>query len=177
MQVRLITGAEDPYAWKVLPEKEHLFKKHMSKHSIGAYMELWRNVGVSFEAVLAAVSTEFSQRHPQESADARLSFTARIEDLQTENGKLSNQLNQWRDQAAKESELKKLAEEHASRLKIDNQQLQQVQKLALVADYLRSAIIRSSREVNRVLEKLKSELHSFPCRQDMSWIVPHKHVL
>ena len=56
MQVRLITGADDPYAWKVLPEKEHLFKK--SKHSIGAYMELWREVGVSFEALLAAKCSE-----------------------------------------------------------------------------------------------------------------------
>ena len=53
MQVRLITGADDPYAWKVLPEKEHLFKKHLSKHSIGAYVELWREVRVPFEAMLA----------------------------------------------------------------------------------------------------------------------------
>jgi len=40
-QVRLITSADDPYAWKVLPEKEHLFKKHMNKLSIGAYDEKW----------------------------------------------------------------------------------------------------------------------------------------
>jgi len=40
MQVHLITSMDDPYAWRVLPEKEHLFKKHMSKHSIRAYMEL-----------------------------------------------------------------------------------------------------------------------------------------
>ena len=54
--------------------------------------------------------------------------------------------------------MKKLAEEHASRLKRDNQQLQQeVLKLALVADYLRSVAIKSSREVNRVLERLNSE--------------------
>jgi hypothetical protein len=172
-QVRLITGAEDPYAWKVLPEKKHLFEKHMSKHSIGAYMELWRGVGVSFEAVLAAASTEFPQKHPQESADARPSFTARIEDLQIENAKLSDQLNQWRDQVVKESESKRLAEEHASRLKADNQELQQeVQKLVLVADHFRGITIKSSRQVMRVLEKLKSEVHSFSS-QDTSFIIPY----
>src|SRR5436190_4013832 len=98
-QVCLITGADDPYAWKVLPGKEHLFKKHLSKHSIGAYMELWREVGISFEAVQAAESKHLSQRKPQETADAKFSFTARIEDLQTENAELSNQLDQWRNQA------------------------------------------------------------------------------
>ena len=49
----------------------------------------------------------------------------RIEGLQTENAELNNQLNQWKNQADKELELKKLAEVHASYLKTDNQQLQQ----------------------------------------------------
>lgn len=50
-EVRLITGADDLYTWQRLPEKNHLFKKQLSKHSIGAYRELCRGVGVSFEAV------------------------------------------------------------------------------------------------------------------------------
>jgi hypothetical protein len=37
--------------WVPVPEKEHLFKKQLSKHSIGAYMELCRGVGVPFEAI------------------------------------------------------------------------------------------------------------------------------
>ena len=49
--IRLITHADDPYIWQALPEKQHLFKKQLSKHSIGAYRELCREVGVSFEAV------------------------------------------------------------------------------------------------------------------------------
>ncbi len=56
-EVRLITSADDPYTWQILPEKEHLFKKYLSKHSIGAYRELYRGVGVSFEAVLAPESS------------------------------------------------------------------------------------------------------------------------
>jgi hypothetical protein len=109
-------------------------------------MELWREVGVSFEAVLATESREFSQRNSQESMEAKLSFTTTIEDLQTDNAKLANGLNQWKDQVAKESKLKELAEDEVNRLKIrmqaaemHNQQLQQeVQRLVLVADHFRS---------------------------------------
>ncbi len=47
--------AEDPYSWQSLPARTHLFKKNLSKHSICAYMELCREVGVSFEAVAKEV--------------------------------------------------------------------------------------------------------------------------
>ncbi|KAI9860586.1 MAG: hypothetical protein M1813_006010 [Trichoglossum hirsutum] len=175
VQVRLVTSIDDPYAWKALPGKERLFKKQLSKHSIEAYMELWREVGVSFEAVLATESTEFSQRNLQESTEAKLSFTTTIEDLQADNAKLANGLNQWKDQVAKESKLKELAEEEVNRLRIrmqaaemHNQQLQQeVQRLVLVADHFRSITIKSSEEVNSVLEKLKFELHSSSSGQDI----------
>ncbi|PVH69519.1 hypothetical protein DL98DRAFT_171041 [Cadophora sp. DSE1049] len=50
-EVRLITRVEDPYSWQSLPARTHLFEKNLSKHSIGAYMELCREVGVSSEAV------------------------------------------------------------------------------------------------------------------------------
>jgi len=60
---------------------------------------------------------------------------------------------------------------HASHLKIDNQQLQQeVQRLALMADYLRGIVIRYSQEANRVLDKLKSELYSFS-KEDITWTI------
>ena len=116
MQVCLITSADDPYNWKVLLGKEHLFKKQLSKHLIGAYMELWWEVGVSFEAVPATESKGISQRKPQESTEVKLSFAARIEALQADNVKLNNELNQWRDQAANESELKELTEEEVNQL-------------------------------------------------------------
>ena len=49
--VRLMPRDRDVYIWASLPEKEHLFNKQLSKHSVGAYVELCRGVGVSFEAV------------------------------------------------------------------------------------------------------------------------------
>jgi hypothetical protein len=51
VNVRLLPDLQDGYKWSVLPEREHLFTKQLSKYSIGAYMELCREVGKSFEAV------------------------------------------------------------------------------------------------------------------------------
>jgi hypothetical protein len=39
-----------------------------------------------------------------------------------------------------------------------------------MADYLRGIAIRSSQEANRVLDKLKSELHSFS-KEDITWTI------
>jgi hypothetical protein len=61
-EVRLITRSDDPYTWQVLQEKQHLFTKHLSKHSIGAYRELYRGVGVSFEAIPAPKSNNAAER-------------------------------------------------------------------------------------------------------------------
>ena len=58
--VRLMPGAGDGYVWSVLPEKKYLFSKQLSKHSIGAYTELCRGVGVSFEAVVVSESAKAS---------------------------------------------------------------------------------------------------------------------
>jgi hypothetical protein len=50
-QVRLKPDVQNGYMWNALPERQHLFTKQLSKHSVGAYMELCREVGKSFEAV------------------------------------------------------------------------------------------------------------------------------
>ncbi len=49
-EVRLVTRADDTYIWRTLPEKQYLFQKHLSKHSVGAYRETCREVGISFKA-------------------------------------------------------------------------------------------------------------------------------
>ena len=53
-QVRLVPSADDPYIWKILPEKRELFSeiflKNISDHSIRAYKELYKGVGATFEA-------------------------------------------------------------------------------------------------------------------------------
>jgi len=104
IDMHFITNTDDPYIWKVLPEKEYLFKKHLSKYSIRVYIKLWWEVGVSFEAVLASKSNKYtqiklqhSQQSQQESSEVKVSFTARIDRLELDNTKLSSELNYWRD--------------------------------------------------------------------------------
>jgi hypothetical protein len=72
LQVRLITHLDDSYIWKALPEKQHLFEKHLSKHSVGAYVELCRGVGISFEAVPALAPTTDAGGIPQDEDRAEL---------------------------------------------------------------------------------------------------------
>jgi hypothetical protein len=55
--VRLIPEDNDRYVWVRQPERELLFTRQLSKHSVGAYMELCREVGISFEAVARPEST------------------------------------------------------------------------------------------------------------------------
>lgn len=56
--VRLKPCGEDGYRWVVLRRSERLFETALSKHSIGAYKELCREVGISFKAVAPESSTD-----------------------------------------------------------------------------------------------------------------------
>ena len=55
--VRLIPDDGDAYNWIRHPERDHLFSKQLSKHSVGAYTELCREVGKSFKAVHKVCAT------------------------------------------------------------------------------------------------------------------------
>lgn len=68
-QIRLLPRHDDLYCWKWLPGKSYLFSKNLSDHSTGAYKELYKGVGVTFEAAPAEHLTE----KPFTSPDARLS--------------------------------------------------------------------------------------------------------
>lgn len=51
--VRLKPEEDMHYRWQIDdPSLEHLFQKHLSKHSVGAYILLHNGAGKSFRAVL-----------------------------------------------------------------------------------------------------------------------------
>ncbi|KAH6667432.1 hypothetical protein B0J14DRAFT_658881 [Halenospora varia] len=161
-EVRLITRVEDPYSWQSLPARTHLFEKNLSKHSIGAYMELCREVGVSFEAV-AKDNNLFT--------GPAANFTDRIAGLEAENSRLMGEVNKLKDIAAAESTFKRGAEEAANQLtavlhaaELENQHLKRdIQKWATIAEDLRVSTADSHQHVNEaflVLEKLKASLPS-----------------
>lgn len=52
----------DPYIWHYGPGQHHLFGKQLSKHNIGAYRELCREVGRSIVAVAKDPEWDDSRR-------------------------------------------------------------------------------------------------------------------
>jgi hypothetical protein len=81
-----------------------------------------------------------------------VSFSGRIDELHGENVTLKQELKQWRNQAAAESELRQQFEKELKELTIANQILQQdLQKSAMVVDCFRSDIYKYIHIVNGVM--------------------------
>jgi hypothetical protein len=158
-QVRLITTNDDLYSWKVLPGKEHLFEKQLSKHSIGAYMELFREVGVSFEAVLAGETTNLSQ-----GSDSSITFSTKISELERDKSELTEELCQWKTRA-------KRAEKDNDQLRLRIYALgqQDKQKMGLINSYI-NITIKSLKEANGAFEKFM--LSDFDSERDTGWGMP-----
>jgi hypothetical protein len=142
-QVRLITTSDDQYCWKVLPGKEHLFEKQMSKHSIGAYMELFREVGVSFEAVLATSETTKQDRGSDNT------FSRKIEQLESNKQSLIEELCLCKSRVERaEKEIDQL------RTTVYRLKTQDAQKIDLINEY-RNITVRSLKDANSAFEKFR----------------------
>ncbi|KAJ5641204.1 hypothetical protein N7490_005204 [Penicillium lividum] len=73
-EVRLRNGDDLEYAWEVDdPSLEPLFEKHLSKHSVGAYMLLERGVGKTFRAVRPRKDENLNLTERLELAEAKAS--------------------------------------------------------------------------------------------------------
>ncbi|KAL9584903.1 MAG: hypothetical protein Q9212_001837 [Teloschistes hypoglaucus] len=148
--VRLVTSASDLYTWQTIPEKAHLFKKHLSKQTISAYRRICRNVGVTFEAI-----------HSSDSGDRSVSgFSTTIEKLKNEKDTLYTEVEDLKEQLAKAMQIKVAAEEEAQRLQVmlsssmvEKQIMQQnLQSFADMVDYLRSAAVIAAKEFLHKIE-------------------------
>ncbi|KAL6240895.1 hypothetical protein RBB50_012154 [Rhinocladiella similis] len=106
-QVRLVPNLQDGYMWVRQPEREHLFMKQLSKHSVGAYMELCREINVSIEAV-AMVETNLAESKLSTSG---VSYISQLDRLQSENARLTNALSHSEDKIRAEIEARQQAEE------------------------------------------------------------------
>ncbi|KFY18218.1 hypothetical protein V492_00038 [Pseudogymnoascus sp. VKM F-4246] len=162
LEIRLITREQDPYSWQYLPAASHLFQKNLSSHSIGAYMELYREIGSSFEAV--AKEHMFLTR-------PAANFTDKITQLEAENLSLVIELNKCKNTAEIELTKKKEAEEVAKQAKtmlhtvdLENQCLKKDnQKWISVAEDFRAKSAHSYLivdEASLILDKLRSSLPS-----------------
>ena len=189
--VRLITSPDDPYTWQVLPEKRHLFTKHLSKHSTGAYRELSRGVGISFEAVLLAKAPPCKvterYRHQcdevcclklmtmnsltiyQGNSTLDVSFTEVIARLEVDKENLEAELRIARDRESEAVKDKQQAEATVAQLILDSQGIkeekqalsQQVREMTRIIEHLRNATLKS---VDQIVNSFKFDLGSFRAR-------------
>jgi hypothetical protein len=166
--VRLNPGPNDPYTWKVLPERRgvfsEIFSKNLSQQSVNGYRTLCEGVGVAFEAVfvssnetntmdaITSVSKvgsrvqDFPKNMQLQTKGA--SFSGKIAQLQDANSKLCEEIDGWREKASAESERAKVVEEELCKWCKINQQLQeqinklqdQVNSYAATIEYLRSIL-------------------------------------
>ncbi|KAI4167267.1 MAG: hypothetical protein LQ343_007364 [Gyalolechia ehrenbergii] len=173
--VRLITSPDDPYTWQILPEKRHLFTKHLSKHSTGAYRELSRGVGISFEAVTPAkaASSEVPQQYRDEgNSTSEVSFTEVIARLEIDKGNLEAELRSARDRESEAVKDKQQIEATVARLILESQGVeeekqslyQQVQEMTKVIEQLRNATLKS---VDQIVNSFKIDLDSLRARSYM----------
>ncbi|KAF2182670.1 hypothetical protein K469DRAFT_669658 [Zopfia rhizophila CBS 207.26] len=173
-QVRLITGPDDPYEWSYLHEKRHLFEKHLSKHTLRAYLELYNGVGKSFEAV----STNVSDHIPTNSgfSEASVSFATKIEQqeqsykvLEQEYARVAEESGRWQKRAIDESQLRVKAEEEVAHLRTELESANVVIQDLECALENSAGIVEKFRKLNassvcgvdeilQSLEKLKSGL-------------------
>jgi chromosome segregation ATPase len=123
--VRLKPDAQDGYRWNTLPEREHLFTKQLSKQSIGAYMELCREVGKSFEA--EALPTFDLEQGESVSPDARQTatvddnFSSIISQLKDENARIKEELEHRTQEAQLEADTRRRWEQRSQNLEADLQ--------------------------------------------------------
>ncbi|KAH8708388.1 hypothetical protein GQ44DRAFT_830806 [Phaeosphaeriaceae sp. PMI808] len=120
-EVRLSPSPNDPYAWKILPEKRRffseIFTKNLSQHSINAYKTLCEGVGISFEAVYASTYDTSELNYLTSLRSHDVSFSAKIDHLQSANVKLREEMETWKEKATTESQRVKLAEEQHCRVR------------------------------------------------------------
>lgn len=176
-QVRLQPRTEDGYAWRCLPEKQHLFAKQLSKHSVGAYMELCREVGTSFEAIAQPACSEGSSqpsvriwrtRDPHgcittnsgkhfKNSSSFLQLDAQLKELQAENERLLADLERIQDETRDERSMRSQAEQKVSQLGEDLSLVRDENaRLSMMNENLTKQTERSDKELKKVWSVLYS---------------------
>ena len=109
-----------------MPEKEYLFSKNISDHSIRAYKDLCEGVGITFEVVssnpreIALGSSAISIGPPE----TDISFSAKIDQLREDNNRLAQNIIMYEAELSAELKHRKAIEEELEQLRESNQQFQ-----------------------------------------------------
>ena len=158
----------------------HLFEKNLSDHSIGAYKELFEEVGNTFEAVRSGSqepvaypgevllvrniypSLYLSNLQQDSNRSGPVSFTSKINELQIQNDYLSQQLQFVKFQLEAEVKLR-LGLEEKLKLSHDRQEVfrEDLQRANSREGYFRAATMKYSEGLSKLLPII-SELHTNP---------------
>jgi DNA polymerase III alpha subunit (gram-positive type) len=87
--VRLIPEVDAVYEWDYLPERQHLFRKQISKHNIAAYKEIKSEIGESIVAIRRGAERSMTAGNRRTESQ---SFSSIITELRERIGILSSQL-------------------------------------------------------------------------------------
>ncbi|PZD29767.1 hypothetical protein A1F96_04891 [Pyrenophora tritici-repentis] len=166
--VMLITSPDEPYTWSYMPERAHLFQKHLSKHTMGAYVQLCAEVGETFEAIRTG-----ARRVP---GALDVSFTSTIKQLEQKYALLQNDHNRvveacecWQAQATENGQLRASAENELAVKKADLESAHSVaqdlrQQLQVASESLerlqqqRASSVQEINEISRMLNNVRSGL-------------------
>ncbi|KFY57155.1 hypothetical protein V496_06545 [Pseudogymnoascus sp. VKM F-4515 (FW-2607)] len=144
--VRLITRIEDLYRWNILKASTApLFKKQLSKHATGAYIELCSGVGKHFEAVLAEGAVNYEQ--------TRLPIT--ICAKEPKRSIESFRAGEWRERAEMECTKREALEVELKKAKAENIELLQDIKALREAEAIQT---HGQENIRLVLSKLSDML-------------------
>ncbi|KAF2786197.1 hypothetical protein K505DRAFT_354607 [Melanomma pulvis-pyrius CBS 109.77] len=155
-KVRLITGPDEPYQWSYLEEQAHLFQKHLSKHTMGAYVELLDGIGKTFEAIAVKLDASFTARIER--------LEHRCAALEEDRLKLVEESRRWELQATEICRLKESAEHKVVTIKADLESAQavvqdlrqQLETSSSIVEESRKQRAGSVRDIDDVLRVLKS---------------------
>ncbi|KAF1352954.1 hypothetical protein EJ07DRAFT_158957 [Lizonia empirigonia] len=174
LEVRLITGPDEPYTWSYMPDKAHLFPKHLSKHTMVACVELYAEVGKTFEAVLAGAGRATGA--PDCLKEVDISFTSTIKQLEQKHALLQQDhihvveaCERWQAQAMENGQLRASAENELAVKKADlesahaavqdlRRQLQVASESFERLQQQRASSIREMDVISRMLNNVKSGL-------------------
>ncbi|OJD27031.1 hypothetical protein ACJ73_01576 [Blastomyces percursus] len=118
--VRLIPNVNTSYRWKAAPSIKQLLKMHISKHSIRAYKTLCQVVDENLEKKLLQAAFAEELLHVSEDDDDQAetgSINTGSHTILARNEEISEELVQWKLQAACEVKRRELAEETIENLK------------------------------------------------------------
>ncbi|KAH8765341.1 hypothetical protein F5883DRAFT_421083, partial [Diaporthe sp. PMI_573] len=142
--VRLNPRNTDFYSWRVVQGKEEVFSKifarNLSDHSIGIFRLLCNEVGKSFEVVLSCAQGSTSNCI-MSAQKIEPSFSDIIGQLQEENKRLSQQIQQATNKANTEYSRRQIAEEENHRLRSNQLWLEkQVRERAHAVEFFQGIV-------------------------------------